>query len=86
MAITFETARTIATVASIGFGVLAIGSAILLKSMTQKLAMLAIFGLIGLLVWTQRSALDTCYDLVRAGGLSSASVGCEFFGQRVSFG
>lgn len=86
MAITFETARTIATVASIVFAVLAIGSAVLLKSMAQKLAMLAIFGLIALLVWSQRSALDACFDLVTVGGLGNAGVGCEFFGQRVSFG
>lgn len=84
MAITVDTARTIGTAAAIVFAVLGIGSAIMLKSLAKKFALLAIFGLLALLAWTQRSALDTCIDVVRDTGAMTAT--CEFFGIEVGFG
>ncbi len=84
-AISLETARTVAVILASAFGVLAIGSAVLLKSVAQKLAMLAIFGLLAALVWTQRNSLDTCADLLRNSLTAESSrVVCTFFGQEVT--
>jgi hypothetical protein len=84
-AITMETARTIAAFLVVAFGVLAIGSAVLLKSVAQKLAMLAIFGLLAVLVWTQRTSLDTCAELLRTSlSAGDSRVVCTFFGQEVT--
>jgi hypothetical protein len=83
--ITLETAQTVAVFLASGFGVLAIASAILLKSVAQKLALLAIFGLLAALVWTQRSSLDTCADLLRTSlSAQNQNVVCTFFGQEVT--
>ena len=84
MAITFETARNVGAIAAAVFIVLGLGSAILLTSVSKKLALLAIFGLLALLAWTQRSALDTCVDIVRNSGSPAAT--CEFFGLEVGLG
>lgn len=84
-AISLETARTVAVILASAFGVLAIGSAVLLKSVAQKLAMLAIFGLLAALVWTQRNSLDTCAELLRSSLTAENSrVVCTFFGQEVT--
>lgn len=84
MAITFETARTFGTLAAVVFAVLGLGSAIMLKSVAKKFTLLVIFGLLALLAWTQRSALDTCIDVVRASGISTST--CRFFGFEVGLG
>lgn len=84
MAITFETARNVGAIAAAVFIVLGLGSAILLTSLSKKLALVTIFGLLALLAWTQRSALDTCIDVVRDSG--SAAATCEFFGFDVGLG
>jgi hypothetical protein len=77
-----ETARTVAVVAAAAFFFLAIVSAILLKTIAQKLAVASILALLALVVWTQRTSLETCADLVRdTRGTVSAT--CTFLGQDV---
>lgn len=80
----FETAKTIALIAVVAFLILSVTAAILLKSIAQKLAVAAILGLLALLVWTQRSALETCAELVRESVTAEAGATCTFFGQDVN--
>ncbi len=70
LALTLGQAKTIAIVLVIALVVGAIASAWLMKTVMQKVAMLVIFGLLALLVWTQRTSLDDCADRVRAAGFS----------------
>jgi hypothetical protein len=80
--LTLDTVKTIALVAAVVFVILAVVAAVLLKTIAQKLAVAAILVLLALVVWTQRSALQTCADLVRATD-GSVSTTCTFFGQDV---
>lgn len=83
-AIDLDTARTVAGVATVVFVVLAVICAVVLKSMAQKLALLAIFGLLAVLVWSQRGSLDNCVDVVQAATTTvDGSITCTFFGQQV---
>jgi hypothetical protein len=80
--LTLDTAKTVALVAAAALVILAIVSAILLKTIAQKLAVASILALLALLVWTQRSSLQTCADLVReTGGVVTTT--CTFLGQDV---
>ncbi len=84
-AFALETARTIAVVGTIGFVVLAIAAGILMKSIAQKLALVAIFGLLALLVWTQRTSLDECADVLRQSiSVPDDGATCTFFGRDVT--
>jgi hypothetical protein len=80
--LTLETAKTVALVAAAAFVVLAIVSAILLKTIAQKLAVATILALLALVVWTQRASLQTCADLVRETS-ATVSTTCTFLGQDV---
>lgn len=84
IALTLETARTVAIVATIVFAVLGIAAGILMKSIAQKLALVAICGLLAALVWTQRTSLDECADLVRTAIAGDQHASCTFFGQRIT--
>lgn len=77
-----DTVRTVALVVAVVFVVASIVSAILLKSIAQKLAVASILALLALVVWTQRASLQTCADLVRETG-GSVTTTCTFFGQDV---
>lgn len=79
---TLETAKTVALVVAATFVILSVVSAILLKTIAQKLAVASILVLVALVVWTQRSSLQTCADLVRE-TRASVSTQCTFFGQDV---
>lgn len=77
---------TIRLVALIGVGVFAVGSvisAVLLKTIAQKLAVASIFALLALLVWSQRTSLETCADLVRESIVAREGTTCTFFGRDV---
>ena len=77
---------TIRLVALVGVAVFLVGSvvsAILLKTIAQKLAVASIFALLSLLVWSQRSSLESCADLVRESVVARADATCTFFGRDV---
>lgn len=77
---------TVRIVALVGVGVFLVGSvvsAILLKSIAQKLAVASIFALLALLVWSQRTSLETCADLVRDSIVARDGATCTFFGRDV---
>src|SRR5690606_27836959 len=66
LAWTLGQAKTIALVAAVILVALAVVSAWVMKTVAQKAALAVILGLLALLVWTQRSALQECADKVRA--------------------
>jgi len=83
--ITLETMRTIATIGAVGFVILALISGILLKSIAQKAAFLAIFGLVAVLIWTQRQSLEDCAAIVQASLLTDGTEAtCSFLGFSVT--
>jgi hypothetical protein len=83
--ISLDTIRTLATAGSIGFLAVALVAGFLLKSLAQKAAFLAIFGLLALLVWTQRQSLEDCAAVVQASLMTDgAEVSCSFLGMSVT--
>lgn len=87
LAVTLGQAKTIAAVVVAVLVVLAIASAWLMKELSQKLAVGVIFGLLALLVWTQRASLQECADKVRAAGTAindpSVDTTCSFLGRDI---
>ena len=86
LALTFGQAKTIALVVVAVLVGLAVLSAWIMKTIAQKLALVAILVLLALLVWTQRTSLQECADKVRAGagaGLTEVETTCSFFGRDV---
>lgn len=87
LALTLDQARTIAMIAVVGLVVLAIGSAWLMKTLAQKLALVAILGLLAVVVWSQRASLQECADKVRAQArtqVTQVDTTCTFFGRDVT--
>jgi cobalamin biosynthesis protein CobD/CbiB len=82
LALTLGQAKAIGVLVVIALIALAIGSAWLMKTIMQKVALVVILGLLAILVWTQRSSLDDCADRVRAAGLRGDTT-CSFFGRDV---
>lgn len=83
-AVALETARTVALVATFAFVAVGVAAGILMRSIAQKLALVAIFGLLALLVWTQRSSLDECAEVVRRSLSVDDGAVCSFFGREVT--
>ena len=85
LALTLGQAKTIAVLVVVGLIVLALGSAWIMKEITQKIAVVVILGLLAVLVWTQRASLQECSDKVRAAGVdvSGADTTCSFFGRDI---
>ena len=77
-------------IAVLAVAVLVIGAVLavwLAKEVMQKLALAVILGLLALLVWTQRTSLQDCAELVReqaAVGLREVDTTCSFFGQDIT--
>jgi hypothetical protein len=83
--ISLDTIRTLATVGAVGFVVIALLAGILLKSLAQKAAFLVIFGLLALLIWTQRQSLEDCAAVVQASLQSGGQkASCSFLGLNVT--
>lgn len=87
--INLDTARNIAIVVVVTAGVLAVLSAWLMKAIISKLAGTLVLGVIALLAWTQRTALDDCAADVRdrvTGDVVVDDTTCTFFGRDVAVG
>lgn len=83
--IDFDTIRTVAVIAAAAFAIFALVAGILLKSLAQKAAFLAIFGLVALLIWTQRQSLEDCAEVVQTALMSGGpEATCSFFGVSVN--
>lgn len=87
LALTLGQAKTIAVVVAVVLLGLAVVSAWLMKTIAQKAALAVILGLLAVLVWSQRAALQECADKVRAeaaADLSQVDTTCSFFGRDVT--
>jgi hypothetical protein len=86
IAITLDTAKNIAIVVAIIFIGGAIASLWLMKTIVQKLAVMAVLGLLAFAVWSQRTALQDCADKVQDNfeqegtDVSLIDSTCTFFG------
>jgi hypothetical protein len=83
---TLDTARNVGIAVALGLGALAVVAVVMLHSIAQKLAVAAIFGLLALLVWSQRSSLEECADRVRetvAADVATDST-CSFLGRDIT--
>ena len=87
LALTLAQAKTIAVLVVAGLIVLALASAWLMKAFVQKVALVAILGVLAVLVWSQRAALQDCADDVRDARADVADPGadttCSFFGRDI---
>ncbi len=83
LALTLGQAKTLAILIVLALVVMAVGSAWLMKTIAQKVALVVILGLLALLVWSQRSSLDECADKVREGGVRVDTT-CSFFGRDIN--
>ena len=86
LALTLGQAKTIAVLVVIVLLALALFSAWVMKTVAQKAALAVILGLLALLVWTQRSAVQDCADKVRAEartGVGQVDTTCSFLGRDV---
>jgi hypothetical protein len=86
LALTLGEAKNIALVIVAVLVVLAVGSAWLMKTMMQKVALVVILGLLAVVVWLLRADLQQCADDVRddvAAGQRGVDTTCSFFGADV---
>ncbi|MGA9277189.1 hypothetical protein [Ilumatobacter sp.] len=89
-AITLSEARTIAIGLVVVCAVGAILGAWILKSILQKLLVVAVLGLFGFAVWTQRESLQDCADKVinayEFDGVNPTIIDtdCSFFGTTIT--
>ena len=65
LALTLDAAKNIAIAVAVIFIVGAIASMWLMKTIVQKLAVVAVLGLLAFAVWSQRTALQDCADKVQ---------------------
>lgn len=87
LAVTLDQAKSIAAIAVVGLLVLALGSAWIMKTVAQKVALVTILALLAVVVWSQRSSLQECADKVRAEArtqVTSVDTTCTFFGQDIT--
>lgn len=89
-AITLSEARTIAIGLVVVFGVGAVLALWIVKSIFQKLLVVAVLGLFGFAVWTQRASLQDCADKVMDAyafdGVNTTVIDtdCSFFGTTIT--
>ncbi|HUC33053.1 MAG TPA: hypothetical protein VMS14_06595 [Ilumatobacteraceae bacterium] len=84
LALTVETAKTVAIVVVVGLIVAAVLSAWLVKSVVAKVVTIVLLAGVALGVWTQRANLQDCHDQAKARlDTGQASVTCTFFGYDV---
>lgn len=87
LALSVGQAKALAALAVLAFVAIAVFGAWAMKEVTQKIALVVIFGLLALLVWTQRSSLDDCADRVREQaelGVRQIDTTCSFLGTEIT--
>ena len=88
IALSLESAKTIAIVVAVVFVVLSVISALVIKSIVTKLIMVVLMACLALGVWTQRTSLQDCADRAQAkaeaGDISGLT--CTFFGTAIDVG
>lgn len=89
IALSLETAKTIAIVVALVLVASAIVSAWLIKNLVTKVIMVVLLAGLALGVWTQRADLQDCADRAQAAldvGLTKTSITCTFLGSDVTIG
>lgn len=81
--LTLDTAKNVALIGAVVFVIGSVVSAVLLRTIAQKLAVAAIFALVAVLLWTQRASLESCAELVRESIGTPTGTTCTFFGRDV---
>jgi uncharacterized membrane protein YfcA len=81
LALTLQSAKNIAIGIILGLVLLSLLIAKFMANVTKKIIVLVVLVLLVVLVWSQRSSLETCADKVRAG---SGEATCNFFGNDVT--
>jgi protein-S-isoprenylcysteine O-methyltransferase Ste14 len=88
IALSLESAKTIAIVVVVVFVALSVISALVIKTVVTKL--IVVFVLVGLAlgVWTQRTSLQDCADKAqaKAEALDVSGITCTFFGTDIEVG
>jgi hypothetical protein len=79
LALGVDAAKNIAIAVVVGFVVLSLVAASAIKNVTYKIVISLLMIGLALGVWTQRSELQDCAQLVR----TQAGTTCEFFGTQV---
>lgn len=85
LAINLQAAKNLAIFITIGFVVLSLVMGMVVKNVMAKLIMVLLMLGLALGVWTQRKALDTCADTVKADLAAGSDNGttCTFFGTQI---
>lgn len=88
IALSLESAKTIAIVVVLVFIALSIASALVIKSIVTKLVVVVLFACLALGVWTQRASLQDCADKAqaKAEALDISGLTCTFFGTDIEVG
>lgn len=88
IALTLESAKTIAIVVVVVFVVLSVISAVVIKTVVTKLIVALLLAGLALGVWTQRTSLQDCADRarVKAEALDASALTCTFFGSEIEVG
>lgn len=88
IALSLETAKTIAVVVVIAFLAFMVLSAWVIKNVTTKLITIGIMAALAIGVWTQRSSLQDCASKAKDQATASerSGVTCTFFGTDVEVG
>ena len=86
VALTLQSAKNIGILVVCAFAALTLMSAVVVKKVTTKLIMMGVLAGMALLVWSQRSSLQSCADRVNERGVSVAQdeVTCSFFGKDIT--
>ena len=88
IALSLESAKTIAIVVVLAFIALSVISALVIKSIVTKLIMVVLMACLALGVWTQRTSLQDCADKAKAkaDALDVSGLTCTFFGTNIEVG
>jgi len=88
IALSLESAKTVAILVVVVFVVLSVISALVIKSIVTKLIMVVLMACLALGVWTQRSSLQDCADRAQATAevLDVSGLTCTFFGTEINVG
>ena len=88
LGLTLGEAKTIAAIAVVVLLVLAVVASWIMKEVVQKVVAVAVLGVLALIVWSQRTNLQSCANDIAAEqtfteGDAAVDPTCEFFGRDV---
>ncbi len=84
LALSLESAKTLAIVVAAVFVVFAVASAWMIKNITTKIIAVVLLAGLALGVWTQRTSLQDCADKAKQRGIQEGEITCTFFGTEIA--